>query len=243
MANMTLLETLQEFTDRVGNVERPTSVISSTDDTVRQIKALANEVISDITNRGASWAVLQKQATFTSVAAELQGPLSTIAPYGFKYVILNSLYDRTERRPLFGPRNAPRWQEAEALPQTGPFYSFRLWQGNFYLQPAPPASHEIAFEYASDMAILGPASATDWKKRFSDDGDIFQLDDDLLLMGLRWKWRREQGLSYSQEKDDFEAQLTQAIGTEPTKGEVNLEGGNNGDIRPGIFVPLGNWNV
>lgn len=235
---MTLLETLQEFSDRRG-LDRPGSVMSSQDDTIRQLRGLANEVISDITSRQTSWAKLQKEATFTSVEAESQGLISAIAPYGFKYLILGSLYDRTDRRPLYGPRNAQNWQESTALPVTGPLYTYRIWQGQFMVQPTLPADHTIAFEYASDMAILDPDGVT-WKKRFSQDGDTFQLDDDLLLMGLQWKWRRANGLSYNQEKIDFEAQLAQAMGNEPTKGALSLEGGS-GDIRPGIFVPSGNW--
>lgn len=241
MPNLTLLETLQEFSDRTGAVDRPTAVMSSQDDTVRQLRALANEVAGDITSRGASWSALQKQATFGSVNTEYQGAVSALMPYGFKHVIQDTLFDRTERRPLYGPRNAPRWQEAKALPQTGPFYSWRILEDGFYLQPAPPLGHILALEYASDFAIL--AADGTWKKRFSADTDRFGLDDNLLLMGLRWKWRREQGLSYAQEKQDFEYMLTQAIGNEPTKGAVSLEGGGGGDIRPGIFVPSGNWSV
>jgi hypothetical protein len=237
---MTLLQTIQEFCDR-RSLSRPSIVMASTDDTIRQLRSLANEVITDITNRGESWARLQKQATFTSVAAELQGQIATIAPYGFKYLILESIYDRTERRPLFGPRQAPRWQESEALPVTGPLYTYRIWQGGLYVQPALPAGHEIAFEYASDMAILAVDGVT-WKKRFSADTDSFMLDEDLLLLGLNWKWRREQGLSYSQEKLDYEVLLAQAIGNEPTKGPINLAGGT-ADVKPGIFVPSGNWPV
>jgi hypothetical protein len=238
---MTLLETLQEFTDRNG-LDRPSIVMSSTDDTIRQLRALANEVITDITGRGNSWARLQKQATFQSVAAELQGTLATIAPYGFKYLMLDTIYDRTERRVVFGPKNAPAWQEAEALPTTGPLYAYRIWQGNFYMQPAPPADHEMAFEYASDFAIL-KADGTTWLKRFADDTDSFALNEDLMLYGLQWKWRRRQGLSYAQEKQDYEALLAQEIGTEPTKGEINMAGGSGQGVRPGIWVPSGNWPV
>lgn len=237
---MTLLETIQEFTDRAG-LDRPGSVIGSTDDTTRQLRALANEVISDITTRGQSWAILQKQALFTSVAAELQGTIATIAPYGFKYVIEGSMYDRTERRPIWGPRNAPKWQESEALPVTGPLYTYRIWQNNFYIQPAMPAGHEIAFEYASDMAILD-TDGTTWKKRYDADTDTFALDDDLLLSGLRWKFRRAIGQTFSQEKLDFESMLANYTGSDPSKGKINLEGGS-GDVRPGIWVPAGNWPV
>lgn len=237
---MTLLQVVQEFCDRRG-LDRPSLVMASTDDQVRQMRTLLNEVITNITNRGHSWAKLQKQATFTSVAAEAQGLISSIAPYGFKYIIPESIYDRTERRPLWGPRNAPRWQEAEALPVTGPFYSYRVWEGQMFLQPAPPAGHECAFEYASDMSILAVDGVT-WKKRFSVDSDVFQLDEDLLLLGLNWKWRREQGLSYAQEMQDYEYLITQVIGTGSDKGTLNMDGGSR-DIRPGIFVPTGNWPV
>jgi hypothetical protein len=204
------------------------------------MKALANEVISDVTNRGKSWTIFQKEATFVTVAAELQGAIATIAPYGFKSLIVDTAYDRTSRRPLFGPRSAQLWQESEALPQTGPFYSYRIWKGNFYLQPAPPAGLTIAFEYASDMAILAPDGVS-WKKRFSADDDKFALDDDILLTGLRWKWKREQGITYSQEKLDFEELLANAMGNTADLGPLSLEGSSGQAIRPGIFVPAGNW--
>lgn len=242
---MTLLELLQEFSDRQG-LERPSTVMSTTDATVRQIRALANEVIGDITSRQGTWAKLQKEATFVSVAAESQGAIDTIAPYGFKFIIIDTLFDRTDRRPLFGPRNGPEWQENKALVFTGPYYTYRVWQGNFYMQPTPPAGHTIAFEYGSDMAIRGVTSSTDstqiWKKRFSSDTDSFQLDDDLLLMGLRWKWRRAQGLSYKQEFDDFDYALTNYAGREPTAGPINLAN-MEPLVRPAIMVPSGNWNV
>lgn len=235
---MTLLQIIQDLTDRVG-LEQPTVVIGTTDDTVRQLKSLANEVVANITQRGTSWARLQKEATFTTVAAEEQGSMDTIAPSGFKYVIPNSLYDRTERRPLYGPRNAPRWQEAEAIVQSGPFYSYRIWNNKFYLQPAPPAGHECYFEYASDYAIQAE-SGGDYKARFTADTDVFLLKDEMLILGLKYKWRRANGLSYAEEFKEFEAYLVQELGTEPTKGTLNLQGGT-ADIRPGIFVPSGNW--
>jgi hypothetical protein len=237
---MTLLETLQEFCDRRG-LDRPSSVMSSQDDTIRQLRGLANEVISDITNRGTSWAKLQKQATFTTIANENQGAISVHAPYGFKYIIENTVWDRTNRRPLFGPRNAPAWQENEALIVTGPLYTYRVWQGNFYIQPEPPAGNTIAFEYASDMAIAAEDGVT-FYKRFTNDTDEFLLDDDLLLMGLKWKWAYTQGLPYKQDKIDYEAMLVNSIGGEPTKKDVNLAGGSQ-DLKPGIWVPAGNWPV
>lgn len=239
--SMTLLEVVQEFCNRTG-VDSPAAVMTSTDLAVKQIKALANEVITDITSRGNSWPKLQKEGSFTTVAAELQGAITTIAPYGFKYLCLDTVYDRTNRRPLFGPKSAPLWQEAKAIVVTGPFYAWRLWRGNLYMQPTPPAGYSIYFEYASDYAILD-ADGTTYKKRFAADTDTFALDENLLLLGLRWKWKAEKGLRFVTEKQDYEATLAQAMAEDGTKGELNMADNSPGEIRPGIFVPSGSWNI
>lgn len=239
---LALLPTLQEFCDRNG-LDRPSVVMQSPDDTIRQLRSLANEVITDITSRGTMWQALAKRCTpFAAQGQEIQGAIATLAPYGFKSIVPDTLFDLTQRRPLFGPKRAASWEEGLALTNTGPFYAWRIWQGNFCLQPNPPAGDLIVFEYTSDMAILAVDGVT-WKKRFTADSDVFALDEDLMLSGLTWKWRRKQGLSYAQEKTDFEAMLAQHQGDEPGTGEINLEGGSGGRVQPGIIVPTGNWLV
>lgn len=235
-----LLTIIQEFTDR-RSLDRPGAVMSSQDDTIRQLRSLINEVIADICGRGGAWSKLKKEATFLTLAAELQGTVLSMAPWGFRRLILDSAFNRTTRTALFGPRTSPGWQQNEALPTTGPFYSYRIWKDSFYLQPAPPANQTIAFEYESDFAI-SDAAGTTFKKRFTVDTDLFLLNSDMLFLGLNAKFRREKGLSYAQEQSDYEYLLTQELGNDPEKGEINMAGGMSG-MRPGFIVPSGNWNL
>jgi hypothetical protein len=237
---MTLLQTVQEYCARVG-LDNPQLVMASQDDTIRQIRSLANEVITDICNRGESWPRLRKEATFVTLAAEIQGTLLAIAPYGFKYIIPGTMFNRTLRVEVLGPKDAVAWQAGKALSYSSPYQAHRIWQGNFCLQPNPTAGQTVAFEYASDFAILGADGVT-WQRRFVADGDIFQLDEELLIGGLRWKWRREKGLSYAQEKSDWEALLAQAIGNDGAKPELNMGDGPK-SVRPGVFVSTGSWNL
>jgi hypothetical protein len=247
---MTLLQLVGEFCERTGvglvNGAQPTSVVSSQDETLLQMRGLLNEGVSDILSRGWSPPDLQKQGNFATVAAELQCTIAVAAPYGFKDLIDGTMYDRTERRMVFGPRSAQDWQESEALPFTGPLYSYRFWQGNIYIQPAPPVGHQVYFEYASDFPISGKTSSTDatviWKKRFAFDDDTFMLDENLLLKYLRWAWKKEKGLPFVTEKQDYEAILADAMGNDNTKGDLNMAGGARGPI-PGIWVPAGNWSI
>lgn len=238
----TLLQIVVEFCKRTG-LDVPTSVIGNDEQIVTQVASLCNEVLEDITNRGESWPRLQKEATFTSVATESQGVMTTLAPYGFQYIVLDTIYDRTARRPIFGPKGAQLWQEAKALPVTGPLYSYRLWQGNLYIQPTMVAGRTCAFEYASNMAVLGTASATDYKSWFDKDTDTFLLDESLILAGLRWKWKAEKGIRYAAEQQFYEDLMATQIGSDSAKPIVNMGGGMSGAVRPGIWVPAGNWPV
>ena len=239
--SMTLLEVITEFCQRTG-LEAPLVICASTDLSALQFKGLANEVITDITGRGNSWPLLQKQATWTSpgTAGGSQGTLATLFPYGFKYIIPATAYDRTDRRILFGPKSPQLWQESLALPFTGPFYAYRIWQGSFYIQPDLEIGHTIALEYASDWAIQATAAGA-YKRRFTADTDVFVLDEEMLLMGLRWKWKKEKGLTFVTEKLEYESYLAQCMGNDGTKGELNMNGPVQPEIKPGIWVSAGNW--
>lgn len=236
---MTLLQVVQEFCDREG-LSSPSIVMASPDDTIRQIRAILNEVVTAVTGKGNAWDKLKKEATFVTTAVELQGTMDTLAPYGFKRLILGSAFNRTMRVQLFGPRGSADWQANEALPNPGPYNTYRIWQGNFYLQPAPTAGQTIAFEYASDWAIQ--ADDGTWKKRFTADDDVFALNEDLLLMGLSWKWRRKKGFAYAQEFDDFENFVAQELGNEPSKSAIDMAGCDTGR-KPGVIIPPGNWPI
>lgn len=237
---MTLLETVQEFCGRTG-LDSPSTVIGNSNKGVLQFKGLMHEVITDITGRGQVWPILRKEATFTTLAAESQGSVTTIAAYGFKYIIPGTMYNRSLKSPVLGPRGAADWQEYTAIAAAGPFSSYRLMSGTLCLQPNPTAGETVAFEYASDWAILA-TDGTTWKKRFTADTDYFALNEDLLLLGLRWKWKKEKGLAFVTEKQDYEALLAQEMGNDSNKGELSMEGTPN-TMKPGIFVTTNGWSV
>lgn len=240
MASPTLKAMVQEFCRRTG-LTVPSVVATSTDETILQLMGLLNEVVEDVTERGESWPRLQKQATWSSTGASSQGAIDSLFPYGFQYIIWDTAWDRTLRRQLFGPKSAQMWQESEALPFTGPFYAYRIWQGNFYIQPVLTAGHNIYLEYASNFAVLA-ADGTTYKRAFTADTDTFCLDEGILYRGLRYLWKKEKGLPWAQDQSIYEGYLAQKIGTAGDKGKLSMERGEvESLIKPGIFVSSGNW--
>lgn len=236
---MTLLELLQKFTVRTG-INKPTFVIDNPDPQVQQLQGLVEECLEELAQR-TTWTGLTREATFTTVAAEAQGAVKVLADQGFKWIINETIYNRTTRLPFFGPVGPSDWQVLQALPSSGPFYRYRIRQGKLLLEPNPAAGNTCAFEYASTFCVVDTLGTT-FKAAPTADTDTFVLDDWVILAGLRWKWKCEKGLDYAEDFNRFEEFANNSAGRDGTKPTLSLHGKSE-RLQPGIFVPSGNWDV
>lgn len=236
---MTLLQLVQSFCTRTG-LPSPSFVVASTDAQIIQIRALLEEVCEDICSRWV-WTALTEEATFTTLAQEDQGALSSLAPKGFVRILNETIFDRTLRLPIYGPMGASKWQALKALPTTGPFYKYRIRGGKVIFNPLPPAGHLCAFEYTSNQIALSSDGLTQRTYPTADD-DTFVLDSKYLMAGLRWKWKAEKGLPYAEEFTRYENMVNDENGRDGTKPVINM-GSDSQTAFPGIFVSPGNWNL
>lgn len=238
MATLTILQIIQKFCQRTG-LRVPTSVASSTETQTIQLLALANEVVEDLVDNYC-FEALRKETTFVSVATEDQGAITTIAPNGFLYITDDTIYDRTQKIPIYGPVSPQAWQQSKAFVPIGPIFRYRIFGGHLFFNPLPPAGHTCAFEYMSDLCIQNVGAGT-FKNQFSADDDTFLLDYTLLLSGLRWKWKAEKGLPYAEEFSTYERQANNAGGRSGSKVRIMMDGQPTGNIEPMIIVPPGSW--
>lgn len=237
---MNLLELVQAFTKRTA-LASPSAVVSSADDQIRQIAGLLDEVLEYVADRHYDWSPVVLEATFTTLAAEDQGAITALAPSGYKHILNNTIFDRTRQLPFYGPLSAGKWQQDKVFFTTGPFYKYRIVRGRLLLNPAPPAGHSCAFEYASSHAVLASDGLTSKAYPTADD-DTFLLPPTVLLAGLRWKWKYEKGLEYAEDFRTFEELLSNAIGRDGSKPALSMDG-ESGSATPGIFVSPGSWSL
>lgn len=238
---MNLLTIVQEFCQTTG-LGKPQIVMASGDDQLLQIVGLANAVCRDLTRRK-DWQALQFEALWTSTAGEDQGALTTLAPNCLKAISADTIFDRTRKLPIFGPKGQAQWAKIKALPFTGPFYQFRICQGRLLIAPAMVAGHTLAFEYNSKGCVLSTTNiAAPYQVGFLSDTDEFLLDEALLFAGLTYRWRREKGFAYATEFQDYEAMIADVYGRDGAKPVLSMNGGVRG-IQPGVFVPSGSWTV
>ena len=105
----------------------------------------------------------------------------------------------------------------------------------FSIDPVPTDNGSaLVFEYVSNawcQSSGGTAQAL-WEA----DTDIGILDEYLMMLGVRWSVLRRLGLSYAEEMEEYERQVSKAIGADG--GAAIL------DLTPGDRLTLiGPWNL
>lgn len=235
---MTCLTIVQTACQRVG-LTSPNAAIGNTDAQIIQMVALLNEEGEALATRHA-WQAITKETSFTTVAAEVQGAITTIAP-GLDYIINDTIWNRDLRRPVYGPLTKQRWQQRKAMAFQGPFNQFRIRGDDLLFIPEPAAGQSCYFEYISRYWCVDSTGATE-RAAFANDADVGLLDERILTLGLIWRWKAAKGFDYTADLEKYERRVLDAIARDGSKDWINLAD-NRYDILPAVAVPSGSWNV
>jgi hypothetical protein len=230
---MTLLTQIQNACDTIG-LSRPSVAIASTDQNVRVLLALANTEGRELLERFA-WPQTQIEKTHTTLAAELQGVVTTLAP-GFSYIINGTFWDRTLTQPVTGPLSPLEWQTLKARTATGPYSSFRMQGGKLYAYPAPAAGNTWVFEYQSTYFCQSAVGAD--QSVWTADSDVGVLDENLMMMGTVWRFKKKNGLDYSEDFRMYEQKLANQMARVGGKRTLDMQGGGG---MSGVYIPEGSW--
>lgn len=203
-ASYPLLTIIREVCDLLA-LPRPATVINSNDLQVKQLFALAVEEARELA-KSFGWQTLKRECTFTTVDDPEQ---VSAVPDDLGRFIPNSFFNRTTRRPVVGPVTPQVWQNIQANPALNRvILGYRQRDRAFLITPTPPADQTIAYEYVStEWAISSDGLTT--RTKWAADTDLTYLDAELIILGLRWRWRKTKGLPYAEDFDTYTAQKEQ----------------------------------
>ena len=235
---MALLSCVQDAADRLGIV-RPSSVIGSSDQQARQLLGLAQQEGKELARRY-PWNKLVTEKTITATATETQ---SSGIPTDFDRMINGSFFNRSKNRRVEGPMTPTEWQNYKASVTTVLFDAFRIRGNNLLLAPTPTAGNSYAYEYVSTYWVATTAaSTTPAQASWAVDTDVGILSEELMSLGIVWRFLKAKGLDYAEAFRTYEAQVMLAATADGAKRTVQL--GRSYDFRrPRVpTYPDGSWS-
>lgn len=115
------------------------------------------------------------------------------------------------------------WQSYKAQTFTSPLAEYRLRGNELLFLPAPTAGQTCAFEYVSRYWLTDSGGST-YRDAFAADSDLPLVDDELMLTGILWRWRKVKGFDYAEEQLAYERQVADAMARDGTKAILDLGG-------------------
>jgi len=237
---MPLLDMLQRATQRLG-IAKPASIIGNSDIQVGQLLEIANTEGEDLSARY-QWSAKKRSNVFNLVLATSQGKMNgaVVDDAGFDYIIPETFWNRTISLPI-RPMDSIAYQQIKSFPFTGPYQRFQIRGGNLlFIEPTPTTTDECAFDYIT-KSWCESASGTA-QKLWTADGDVGLLDEDLMRLGIIWRWRHAKGLEYAQDFENYEARVLDAMARDGAK-ETRDIGGESQQPEAGIIIPIGSWDL
>ena len=233
---MTLLTICQDAAKLIG-ITAPDAVTSSTDTSTIQLEAVANQEGRAQVQKY-RWEVLIQEGSHTTIAAESQGAMTTIAT-DFGRFSNNTLWNRTTNRRYFGPITDTEWQRILAVVSGGITNYFTIRGGNLLMHPTPTAGESVKFEYVSKNWVDTAGGTSANADKFTGDSQTTVLEEELVILGVIWRFLKLKGLPYDQQFVDYQNRVSEYSGHDGASSIVRMGGPSRAILA--LNEPEGNY--
>lgn len=211
---MTLLTICQDIARDIP-VDIPTQVFGNdSDDTAKLLFSSANNAGKWLAKRH-NWVDMVKEYTFSTVASQTDYDL----PSDFKYIVNQTLWDRSNYEEIRGPLTPQEWQRYQSSVladtiTTWKKYRIRDVSGTkkFSIHPTPDAIESLVFEYQSSSWC--ESSVGTGRSAWGADSDVGVISEELIYLEARWRVLNRLGLSYQEEKMEARREIDIAVARE-----------------------------
>jgi len=231
-----MLDILKGFSYEMGLNPVPTTLLSLTDPTILQYLHTLYAIGRDL-RQAKCWVQLKRTHSITTTA----GTTAYALPDDFYAALLDTTWNTTQKWKLRGPLSDSRFNEL--LYGYGVYTnqtSFRIFgradSTKFSILPDPPTGNVIKFDYLSKNWI---DNAGTFSETVTSDAAVASFDDDLLILGLKWKWLQTKGLSYEVIKAEYDDKIIKAQARWKGDRKVSLSSSDFWSFNPNI--PEGNF--
>lgn len=216
---MSLLTVCQNALYELSGFEVPPNFVGSTNLTARTCVALVQREGNTL-EKEHRWTELITTHTFTTT----NGTDYYALPSDFRAMAFDSHWDRTNSRKLLGPTAPGRWQWLKSDTASGSAIErfFRIQNGRIHIHPVPTVTGDtIAFDYYSKSWITKQSDASN-VAAWTSDADTARIDEDLLTLGLKWRFLQSKGMPFEAEYREYESIKAEMLADNGGKPLIDL---------------------
>ncbi len=171
---------------------------------------------------------LDQVATASGTVSIIFGKIAYPLPTDLEYFVQRTFWDNTYKWELLGPITAQEKQILKyGIIASGPRSKFYIRNNWMYLNPMPATDGSLfAYDYFSN-AWCDSAGGTAQQLWTADD-DVYKLDEDCFIQGVKWRFLRAKGLDYTQEKVDYEMDCQRVMSRDAGNRDLPISGGTYG---------------
>ena len=220
MSLLTICQTAAEL----SGFTAPATIIGNTAPLAVRLKALANAEGKHLMKKY-NWSVLQKEHTFSTAASDAD----YVLPDDYDRMLADTAWDRTNYWQLRGGLSPDEWQFRKsaivATAQVSKLFRIKPVAGSrqFFIDPTPASVESLVFEYISNQ-WAGIAAGGSTKVAFTLDDDVSLIDEYVIELGVRWRLRELQGLSYLEQRHEYDEILEATFGADDAPGTLDFTG-------------------
>ena len=160
-------------------------------------------------NSGNNTVTINIPATGTFSNTEFSfGQANYPMPADYERTVNKTMYNKTNRWSVIGPKTAQEWQWLKAsYITTGPRMRYRIMGDEFVIWPASYADNIVlGFEYQSNSWVVAPDGS--FKTKATNDQDTFLFPDRLLVLGTKLKYFEIKGFDTTTLFSDYQRELS-----------------------------------
>lgn len=230
MAQRSLLSIIQTAQAEL-NLPQSTAVLSSNDQNVVKLVALARAVMDDLLAEY-DWQPLQIR---TSIPCDGVSESYSL-PADYERMLNATAFNQSTRFPITGPLTPTEWEWAKNNTAVGtPYVRYRIYGNKFYILPVGTTA-TLNLEYVSSYCVLDASTQTP-KADFTQDSDICMFDHRPMVYGIKLKWKESIGEDTTATLTDYKRALEASKGSDEPGRRLSLVGNQTG------FVPITTANI
>ncbi|KGM35708.1 phage adaptor protein [Inquilinus limosus] len=216
---MTLLSIVQDVALEVG-VTPPTAVVGSLDLQAQQLQRIAQKEATALAQRS-NWTRLIVPFEFTTVAGmpqpgALPAEMNRMSPGRVIWWV--DMF-----RPILGPLTPEEWAAAISRPVSPGLWGYwRIIGEDLNIYPAPADGQTVRGECISSNWCIHAGTPETYGDRWTADTDTTRLDEELITLGMIWRWRQTKGLDYAEDMATYERQVEQAAARNGGMKDINM---------------------